>query len=69
MDDGPFTDEVLIGEVPLRIGQTMTYIFDFGDWWTFDVTLEQVDPDGGNPGPRILETHGEPPEQYPSWDD
>jgi hypothetical protein len=68
MDDGPFTSEVLVGDLPLRVGQNMTYIFDFGDWWTFDVTLEKVDPEGSNLGPRILETHGEPPEQYPSWE-
>jgi hypothetical protein len=68
MDDGPYTSDVRVGDVPLRVGQTMIYVFDFGDWWAFDVTLEQIKPDEGNKGPRILETHGKPPEQYRSWE-
>jgi hypothetical protein len=63
----PWTDQVLVGDVPLRIGQTMTYVFDFGDWWEFDVTLECIDPDRSIETPVILEEHGEPPEQYRSW--
>ncbi len=63
-DEGPWTDEVLVGEVPLRVGQTMTYVFDFGDWWEFEVTLERVDPDMAIEEPVVLEKHGEPPVQY-----
>jgi hypothetical protein len=69
MDEGPWTSEVLVGDVPLRVGQTMTYLFDFGDWWEFDVTLERVDPDKAVDGPMILESHGQPPRQYRVWDD
>ena len=46
MDEGPWTSEVLVGGVPLRVGQAMTYVFDFGDWWEFDVTLERSDREG-----------------------
>jgi len=63
-DEGPWTDEVLVGDVPLQVGQTMTYVFDFGDWWEFDVTLERVDPDMVIEEPVVLEKHGEPPVQY-----
>lgn len=69
MDEGPWTSEVLLGNVPLRVGQTMTYLFDFGDQWEFDVTLEQIDPAMVVEEPVILETHGESPEQYPRWGD
>jgi hypothetical protein len=69
MDEGPWTSEMLIGDVPLHIGQTMTFLFDFGDNWEFDVTLERVEPDADVAKPVILESHGEPPQQYPSWDD
>ena len=69
MDEGPWTSEVKVGEVPLSIGQTMTYLFDFGDNWEFDVTLERVDPaDASLVGPVVLESHGEPPDQYRAWD-
>jgi len=69
MDEGPWTSEVLVGDVPLNVGQTMIYVFDFGDWWEFDVTLERVDPELEVEGATVLEAHGEPPEQYPRWDD
>jgi len=64
MDEGPWTSEVLVGDVPLRAGQTMTFVFDFGDWWEFDVTLECVDPDMVIEEPVVLEKHGESPDQY-----
>ena len=68
MDEGPWTSEVLVGDVPLRAGQTMTYVFDFGDWWQFGVTLERVDPELEIEGPVVLEGHGEPPAQYGWYD-
>jgi len=64
MDEGPWTSKVLVGDVPLRVGQAMTYVFDFGDWWEFDVTLERVDPGMAIEKPVVLEKHGEPPSQY-----
>jgi hypothetical protein len=70
IDEGPWTDETRVGDVPLRVGQTMTYLFDFGDNWRFDVTLERVDPvDAAVTGPKLLESRGEAPEQYPNWDE
>jgi hypothetical protein len=64
MEEGPWTSEVSIGDVPLRIGQTMTFLFDFGDMWRFKVILEEVDPEMAIEKPVVLEEHGEPPEQY-----
>jgi hypothetical protein len=69
MEEGRFTSDVFVGDVPLGIGQTMVYHFDFGDDWQFDVTLEGVDPAKSIKQPRILETHGTAPEQYPTWDE
>jgi hypothetical protein len=67
MDEGPWTSEILIGDVPLQVGQAMTYVFDFGDWWEFDVTLEQIDPDRTIEGPVVLKEYGESPKQYSHW--
>jgi hypothetical protein len=64
MDEGPWASEVSIGDVPLRAGQTMTFLFDFGDNWRFDVTLESVDPEMAIEKPVVLEKHGDPPKQY-----
>ena len=68
MDEGPWTDEVLVGDVPLRVGQTMFYIFDFGDWWKFSVALERIDPDMQIKKSTVLQEHGEPPGQYRRWE-
>ncbi len=69
-DEGPFTDEVQIGEIPLKPGMSMTYIFDFGDWWKFQVTLESVTEVHAKADySEILERHGKAPQQYRDWDD
>jgi hypothetical protein len=70
MDEGPWTSELRVGGVPLQEGQSMRYVYDFGDWWEFDVTLERVDTaDTAAADPVILEGRGEAPEQYPRWDE
>jgi hypothetical protein len=69
MDEGPWADEVNVGELPLEPGQSMDFLFDFGDNWRFTVKLERVEPRGARKRPRILERHGKAPPQYPSWDD
>jgi hypothetical protein len=44
----------------------MTYVFDFGDWWEFEVTLERVDPPKASMRvPVLLDGRGHAPEQYP----
>jgi len=53
----------------LSDGQKMTYLFDFGDQWKFDVTLEKVDPAMIIENPIILKAQGDPPEQYSMEDD
>jgi len=68
MDEGPWADDVLIGNLPLRIGQKMTYLYDFGDNWEFEVTLEQVELDKKIEKPVLLEQHGKPPKQYPTFE-
>jgi hypothetical protein len=70
MDEGPYTDEVEVGSLPLEPGQTMKFHFDFGDDWMFDVKLERIEPPGSKiKAPHIMEKHGKSPEQYPRWDD
>lgn len=63
---GPFVDEVTIGELYLRVGQSFVYLFDFGDEWTFTVVLESIDDWEGNGQIErtILQSKGESPEQY-----
>jgi hypothetical protein len=68
-DEGPFTDEVAVGQLPLEPGQSMTFHFDFGDDWRFDVKLERINPpDPRLKRPKVLESKGKAPEQYPAWE-
>jgi hypothetical protein len=67
-DSAVFTNEVRVGDLPLRVGHMMIFLFDFGDNWEFGVTLEKVDENRKIKRPELLESHGEAPEQYPNWD-
>ena len=69
VEEGPWTDEVSIGSLPLEPGQSMELLYDFGDEWPFTVKLERIDPPGGKAkAPRIIEKHGKSPVQYEQSD-
>ena len=69
-DGSPSTNEVCIGDLPLKEGASMTYIFDFGDWWEFNIQLEKIDTNDlrTNYG-AIVESKGSAPLQYPNWEE
>ena len=62
-------------ETPLRkLGlvprQRFQYLFDFGDEWWHEVTVERTDaPVEEGEYPRVLERRGESPPQYPETDE
>jgi hypothetical protein len=65
-DGGPYASEIDIGEANLPEQSTMKFRFDFGDCWDFLVQLERIDPpDAKLQEPKVLETAGEAPKQYP----
>lgn len=69
-DSPPWTDEIRIGDLMLEPDTRMTFLYDLGDKWEFDVKIERIDPvDADIKTPIILETHGTPPEQYPNWEE
>jgi hypothetical protein len=71
MDESPWADQVSVEELPLESGETMTFLFAFGDNWKFTVKLERVEPwpRGKQKRPPILESYGKAPEQYHAWDE
>ncbi len=70
MEEGPRTDETRLGDLPLHVGEAMTYVFDFGDDWRFTVVLEEVTaPDRRLREPTLLGGAGDAPEQWPSGDE
>ncbi len=63
--DSPTTDEVELVELPLAIGESMEFLFDFGDCWRFTVTLESIDEtEHRSQHMELLESHGKAPKQY-----
>lgn len=67
MEEGASSSEARIGDVPIQVGQVLTFLYDFGDQWEFQVTLERVEPDIDVDSATVIATHGESPEQYPTW--
>jgi hypothetical protein len=68
MDEGPFTTEVRVGDLPLEPGVRFWFNFDFGDNWYFEILCEQIGPPPAKKSkPKVLEAHGEAPKQYPEW--
>lgn len=70
LNEPPFVEQVRVGDLPLEPGANMTYVFDFGDWWEFNVQLEEIKPlDGKIEQPKVLKKSGKSPQQYPDWDE
>ena len=69
MDEGPFAEDVKIGDLPIAIGQTIKFLFDFGDNWKFTIVLEQINTKQLPNDRQILATYGTPPLHYPNWDE
>jgi hypothetical protein len=71
--ESPTADEVTLADAELRPGQKLLYIFDFGDELTHQIQVLDVFPAPAphetRTFPRIVESHGEAPPQYPTWDD
>jgi hypothetical protein len=65
---GLSAEEVTIGEIFLKEHQTLAYLFDYGDEWMFYVELEKIEEGKASLStPRLLESKGKSPEQYPDW--
>jgi hypothetical protein len=72
----PFGDRLLnaaktkLRALGLEKGQCFLYLFDFGDSWWHEITVESIDgpvEEGGYP--RIIERRGESPPQYPDFEE
>jgi hypothetical protein len=71
-DDDPIRDAgaAEIGKMGLKRNQKFQYLFDFGDEWWHDITVEDLNAPA-EPGdyPRILERNGKSPPQYSNPDE
>ncbi len=65
--DSPTTEDITIGELAIRPCSKMEYIYDFGDNWKFEITLESISKRQGNKimkKPELIKSTGKPPQQY-----
>jgi hypothetical protein len=53
----------------LRKGDKLAYLFDFGDEWRVRMTMRDITADDGGRYPRVLESIGDAPPQYPDYDE
>lgn len=66
-DEGPFTTEIAVGETELALKDQMRFTFDYGDYWQFEVRLEQVEAEPSRlTKPTVMASAGKAPEQYPN---
>ena len=59
-----------MGDTGLPDKGVMTFQFDYGDNWLFELRLERIDPsDNKISRPEVTESAGRPPKQYPDWEE
>jgi len=64
------TTDAKLASLGLTPKRKFYYLFDFGDEWWHEIAVEQTDaPAEKGKYPRILETHGASPPQYPDPDE
>ncbi|MTW22570.1 IS1096 element passenger TnpR family protein [Allochromatium palmeri] len=60
-------DEVKVGDLSLCEGMRISFLFDFGDDWRFELLVERVNAESKSQEPQVLEVHGAAPVQYGDW--
>jgi hypothetical protein len=60
-----------LDSLQLRKGQDFLYLFDYGDEWKFSVRVHAVNDnaDASAQYPRLVESVGDAPKQYPDWEE
>lgn len=63
--------EITLDSLDLKVGQQFMYLFDYGDEWRFKVRVHALN-ENADPSleyPRLVESVGTAPEQYPGLDE
>lgn len=69
MDEGcRISYKMPLGRLGLEKGDKFKYLFDFGDEWRFQCRVMQELEEKTKPF-RVIKAVGDPPAQYPGWDD
>ncbi|MBI9082143.1 MAG: hypothetical protein JEZ11_01015 [Desulfobacterales bacterium] len=64
-------DKTTIGQMGLKEGDYLYYLFDFGDEWWHELTVLKAEPGSVSVKslPRVVKKNGPSPEQYPEYDE
>ena len=69
MDEGcRMSYKMPLGRLGLEKGDKFKYLFDFGDEWRFQCRVMQ-ELEEKTKSFRVIKAVGDPPAQYPGWDD
>lgn len=68
-EPGVKTADIALSELPLADGQSIAYLFDFGDEWRVLLTIGSFDAADGGSYPRLVAREREAPPQYPDFED
>jgi len=68
-DSGERSARVKLDRLALEIGQSIAYVFDFGDEWRVRLKLVEVRDAGTPPLPAVFDLRGEVPPQYEARDE
>jgi hypothetical protein len=64
------TTDCAVSGLPFYKGMELTFHFDFGDDWRFQLVVESIaSKDVSCTAPTVIEQQGNPPEQYPDWEE
>ncbi len=64
-----YSNEVYLEDCELYPGHQFYYVFDFGHEWRFRIVLLEIDETGPvSLHPEVIESKGEAPQQYPSYE-
>ncbi len=70
LDEGKaWADEFYLKNLPLEEQNSFTFIFDFGDWWEFDIFIEKIEEGEFIENFKLIKSVGEAPEQYPDYEE
>ena len=70
LDDGKaWAYKFYLKDLPLEEQNSFTFIFDFGDWWEFDIFIEKIEEGKYIENVKLLKSVGEAPEQYPDYEE
>jgi len=64
-----WVDEYCLKELPLQAFESFKFIFDFGDWWEFDIFIEEIREGESIDEVKLIKSYGTAPKQYPNYEE